>query len=124
MDKEYIFNEKKRLWCGLPWTFTTYDLTSEKLLVNSGFLNKKQDEVRLYRILDISLTRSLIQRIFGIGTIHCASADKTLGDFDIKNIKNSENLKELLSEAVEESRRKTRVASREFISEEDSSNEF
>lgn len=117
MEKRQLFKEKKRLWCGLPWTFTSYTLYSEKLIIDSGFLNKKQDEVRLYRILDLSLSRSFIQRIFRIGTIHCISADKTLKDFDIKNIKNSEEIKEVLSETVELARKENRVSSREFMAD-------
>lgn len=119
MAKKELFKERKRLWCGLPWTFTVYTLLEDKMLIDSGFLNKKQDEVRLYRILDLSLSRSFIQRIFGIGTIHCVSADKTMKDFDIKNIKNSENLKEILSETVEKARKENRVSSREFMSDVD-----
>ena len=42
--------------------------------------------------------------MFGLGTIKCCSADKTLGDFEIKNIKKSKGVKEMLSEMVEEER--------------------
>ena len=50
--------------------------------------------------MDISLNRTLGQRMFGLGTIKCCSADKTLGDFEIKNIKKSKDVKEMLSEMV------------------------
>ena len=98
-----IWSDRKRIFCGLPWTFTTYTLTSDRLFIETGVLGKHEDEVRLYRILDISLSRSFSQRIFGLGTIHCCSADKTMGDFDIINIKNPREVKERLSELVEES---------------------
>ena len=68
----------------------------------------------------ISLKRTLAQRIFGLGTIKCCSADKTLGDFEIKNIKKSKDVKELLSEMVENERNRKKVTSREFIDHEDS----
>lgn len=64
-----IWSDRKRIFCGLPWTFTTYTLTSDRLFIETGMLGKHEDEVRLYRILDISLSRSLSQRIFGMGTI-------------------------------------------------------
>ena len=83
-------------------------------------LSTKEDEVRLYRIMDISLKRTLGQRIFGLGTIKCCSADKTLGDFEIKNIKKSKDVKELLSEMVENERNRKKVTSCEFIDHEDS----
>lgn len=119
-NTEYKWRERKRTLFGLPLSFTVYKLTEEKLLVETGLFNINQEEVRLYRILDVTLKRSLGQRIFGLGTIHCCSADKTTPEFDIKNIKNSENVKEMLSDLIETQRTKKRVSSREFMmSEED-----
>ena len=80
MKKEnLIWYDRKRLWCGLPWTFTKYGMDEGRLFVETGFLNTREEEVRLYRILNISLSRSLVQRIFGLGTIHIDSTDMDLG---------------------------------------------
>lgn len=117
MEQNLIWKDRKRIWCGLPWTFTKYELSSDKLVIKTGFFNQNDDEVRLYRILDISLKRSLLQRIFGLGTIRCNSVDKTMKNFDITNIKNSERVKNQLSDLIEESRRSNRVSSREFMTE-------
>ena len=95
MEKELWSDRKRVLFFGLPLSFTTYRLTSNRLFINSGFLTQNQDEVRLYRITDVSLSRTLMQRIFGLSTIHCNSSDKTLGNFDIINVKDGENVKEL-----------------------------
>lgn len=73
--------------------------------------------MRLYRILDISLSQTLTQKIFRIGTIQVSSADKTLGNFEIKNIKDPRQVKEQLSQLVEENREKKRVTNREFMGE-------
>ena len=115
-----VWKDRKRTLFGLPWSFTKYSLSDDRLFISTGFLSTKEDEVRLYRIMDISLTRTLGQRIFGLGTIKCCSADKTLGDFEIKNIKKSKDVKELLSEMVENERNRKKVTSREFIDHEDS----
>ena len=117
MAREVLWSDRKRIWCGLPWTFTVYSYDEERFFQKTGFLNQREDEVRLYRILDISLTRSFIQRIFGLGTIRVESSDKTLKDFEIKNIKNSAEVKEELSELVEEQREKKRVSTREFVND-------
>ena len=77
----------------------------------------KEDEVRLYRILDISLKRTLIQKIFGLGTIQCHSSDKTMGHFDIINVRHSYDVKNLLSDLIEKERMEKRVSNREFISD-------
>lgn len=113
---ELLWKERKRVWCGLPLTFTVYSFDEERLYVKSGFLNQRQDEVRLYRVQDLTVTRSLSQRIFGMGTILINSSDKTLGDFEIKNIKNVMTVKEQLSKLVEVQRDKRRVYTRENVS--------
>ncbi len=115
-----VWKDRKRTLFGLPWSFTKYSLSDDRLFISTGFFNTKEDEVRLYRIIDISLNRTLGQRMFGLGTIKCCSADKTLGDFEIKNIKKSRDVKELLSEMVEDERNRKKVTSREFIDHEDS----
>ena len=114
-DNNYIWTDKKRIIFGLPWTFTKYKLTKDKLLIESGFLSKKEEEVRLYRIMDLTLNRPLGQRIFKLGTIHCCTADKSTPEFDIKWIKESHKVKELLSDMVEAAREEKRVMGREFM---------
>lgn len=112
---EILWWDRKRTIFGLPLSFTIYTLTREKLLIDTGFLNKKQEEIRLFRITDLTLDRKLSQRIFGLGTIHCCSTDKTTPEFDIKNIKNSEEIKELLSKEIFRERKENGVSSREII---------
>ena len=119
MAKDIIWTDRKRIIFGLPWTFTKYILTKEKLLVETGILNKDQEEIRLYRIMDMTLRRSLWLRLFGLGTIHCCTADKSSPELDIKWIPDSENVKELLSDLVEAERMEKRVSSREFFSDSD-----
>ena len=93
---EIIWKDRKRIFFGLPWTFTKYSLSEDRLFISTGFFSVKEDEVRLYRIMDVSLERKLWQRMCGLGTIKCCSADKTMGDFEIKNIKKSREVKEML----------------------------
>ena len=122
-NKAYAWTDRKRTIFGLPLSFTVYKLTEEKFLVESGFLSKTEEEVRLYRIMDLTLRRPLFQRIFGVGTIHCCSADKSTPEFDIIKIKNAEDVKNMLSDMVEKQREAKRVAGREFM-DGDSDHEF
>lgn len=114
---QYVWSARKRNALGLPWTFTQYALSEDRLFVTSGLLKTVENEVRLYRVLDLSLSRTLLQKIFGMGTIHVASADRTLGNFDLVNIKNPDQVKEQLSTLVEENRDRKRVTNREFMGE-------
>lgn len=113
---EIIWKEKKK-WAlfGLPWTFTTYSLTEDKLLIDSGIFTTRQDEIMLYRILDVTLTKNLIQRINNLGTITVISSDQSCPTLKIKNIYDATEIKEKLSELVDKARDKKRVFSREII---------
>ena len=112
---DYIWKDRKRIWCGLPWSFTKYKLTEERLFIETGVFTCKENECRLYRIMDLQLTRTLIQRVFNMGTITICSSDKSLGNFELKNIKNPKEVKELLAEKVEVQRDKKRVVNREIM---------
>ena len=119
-----LWSDRKRwTFLGLPWTFTKYTCTAEKFIVESGIFSTKEEEIRLYRILDLTLARSFWQRIFGLGTICCDTVDKSSPRLVIKNIKNPRNVKELVSEAVEKERMKKRVSSRELMAAEDEDEE-
>ena len=110
-----LWRERKRIWCGLPWTFTVYSFDEERIFVDTGFFNKRQDEIRMYRVLDITVTRKFGQRIFGLGSIQLKTSDKTMGDFEIKNIKKVMDVKMQLSDLIEANREKKRITGREFM---------
>ncbi len=114
---ELLWYDRKRLWCGLPWTFTKYGLSEDRLFVQTGLFNTKEMEARLYRVLNLRLDRSFSQRIFGLGTIHVDSSDKDLTCFELKNIRDCQGVKELLSEQVEIERKRNRVYSRENLAD-------
>ncbi len=114
-NTEFVWRERKRTIFGLPLSFTVYKLTDEKLFIESGFLSKKEEEIRLYRIMDLTLNRPLGQRIFGLGTIHCCTADKSTPEFEICRIKNSRDIKNMISDMVEQQREAKRITGREYM---------
>ncbi len=116
-----IWKERKRTLFGLPLSFTVYSLTEKCLFIKTGFLKIQEEEIRLYRILDISLSRTLEERLFRLGTIHCCTADKTAPEMDIKRIPHSREIRTLLSDRVEEARSERYVGVREFMGDEDDS---
>jgi len=115
LNKDILWRERKRNWLGLPWTFTVYSFSKDRIFIRIGFVNICEDEVRLYRVLDVSLYRSFWQRLMGLGTIRVDSSDRTMKNFNISNVRNSERVKERLSELVDQERDRKRVASRELI---------
>ena len=114
VSTDILWKDRKRiLFLGLPWSFTRYSVSKDRFFISKGFFSVKDDEVRLYRIMDISLERSFMQRLVGVGTFKVCSGDKTMGDFEIKNIKRPRATKELLSDLVEKQRDIKRVVNRE-----------
>ena len=114
-----VWKDRKRIIFGLPSTFTKYALTKEKLFIQTGVFNLKEEEIPLYRIMDVTLRRSFWERLFGLGTIHCCSADKSSPEFDILHIRHSGEIKNMLSDMIEVQRTEKRVSSREFMLDED-----
>lgn len=112
-----LWSARKRTLFGLPLSFTVYTLTETKLFIKTGFFNIKEEEIRLYRILDLTLKRTFEERLFGLGTIHCCTADKTAPEFDIKRIKDCKEIRTLLSDQVEEERNSRYVGVREYMGE-------
>ena len=114
-----LWHDRRRILFGLPWTFTKYSFNEERLFIEDGLLRTTEDEVRLYRILDLKLSRTFFQKLFNLGTIKIASSDKSLKNFEIKNIKDPKNVKERLSELIERERDAKRVVSREIMADQD-----
>ena len=112
---EYVWKDRKRIIFGLPWSFTRYRLTSAKLIVDTGFFNRHEEEIRLYRIMDVTLKRSFGQRLWGLGTVHLCTADESTPELDIQNIKRPRQFKDMLSDMVESEREEKRISAREFM---------
>lgn len=115
MTESTLWRERKRTLFGLPLSFTTYTLTETRLIIKKGIFNISEEEIRLYRILDITLKRSFAERIFGLGTIHLCTGDKSTPEIDIARIKNPREVRTLLSDRVEEERSERYVGIREYM---------
>lgn len=115
---EYIWKDRKR-FLGMPLSFTRYCLSEDRLFLSVGFFSIKDEEVLLYRIRDISTSRSLWQRLFGVGSISVVSSDKTMPTLLLKNVKDPMRVKELLHEQVEEMKLRRRMRVGELIADQD-----
>lgn len=112
---ELLWKDRKRTFLGLPWSFTKYSLSEDRIFIDTGFFKTVSNEVRLYRVLDLQLVQTFGQKLLGLGTIKVNSSDKSMHNFEIKNIKKSKVVKELLSESVEKQRDLKRVVNREVM---------
>ena len=95
--------EKKRWpFLGLPLTFTKYTITDEVITINSGFLRREENDCYLYKVVDVRLERTLAERMFGLGTVHCFSGDVTDPDLKIQHIRNAKQIKDFILRQSEE----------------------
>ena len=95
-----IWHDRKRI-LGMPISFTRYALSEDRLFLRRGFLNVRHDEIVLYRVRDLRVSVSLWQRIFGVGSVTVVSTDKSIPELTLKNIRQPNEVKELIHEHVE-----------------------
>lgn len=104
------FIEKKRTkFLALPICFTTYTITDEKVTIKSGFLSITEDDAYMYKIQDVRLRKSFLERVFKIGTIICYTGDTTHPELTLSHIKHAVEIKDYIMAASEEARRKRRT---------------
>ena len=109
-NKEFVYRERKRLlFFGLPWTFTKYFITDDMITINAGFFKVAEDDCYMYKVQDVRLTATLIERIFGLGTITCYTGDVTNPQLIIQHVKHAREIKNYLLEASEAARIKRRT---------------
>lgn len=104
------FIEKKRTALfALPIYFTTYTISEEILNVREGLLKITENDCYMYKIQDVTLTMTLIERMFGLSTIVCHTGDNTNPTLILKHIKNGKAIKEFILQASDEARLKRRT---------------
>lgn len=113
-DQPLIWKDRKRTLFGLPLSFTRYSLSAKKFMVSKGFLNIVEEEIMLYRVLDVRLTKKLMQRIFGIGSIEILSGDASTPKYLIKSVKKPAWVRDQISDLVDQERSRLRIKGREL----------
>ena len=94
---------------GLPFTFTKYIIKENMLTIDSGLLRKVENDCYMYKVQDVELVTTLLERIVGIGTVICYTGDTTHPKLILSHIKNAKAIKEFILEASEQARMKRRT---------------
>jgi uncharacterized membrane protein YdbT with pleckstrin-like domain len=78
------------IWVLLPflrWRTTTYTVTNRRIITRSGILNKTGHDLPLSRVNNVAYERSLLDRIFGCGTLVLTTgAENPVTLHDIPNV--------------------------------------
>ncbi len=93
-----------------------YRLTSQRLFVRQGLIAKKTEELELYRVKDVIVAQSFLQRICGYGSITVLSNDDSNPQLILLGIRNPIEIKETIRNQYRAARRREGVRPTEFIS--------
>jgi uncharacterized membrane protein YdbT with pleckstrin-like domain len=102
------------LWKWLAVRNTKYELSTERLKTRYGVLNRKMDELELYRVRDYKFEQPLLLRIFSLANIIMQTSDKSNPVVIIRAIPNGEELRDRIRDLVEECRVRKRVREVDF----------
>ncbi len=97
------------LWRYLVVKNQVYELTSERLKMHSGVLNKSTSELELYRVTDTQFEQPFWLRLVGVAHVKVISSDKTSPTVTISAVPGAQALREQMRELVEARRAARRV---------------
>ena len=111
------------LWTGRPriplsWIAaltTRYKLTNERLIIKRGFISRRIEEIELYRVNDVALKQSIMERMFGLGDVRLETTDATTPEAQVLDVQNPERVKDLIRQAARTERQRRRVLLRDEV---------
>lgn len=115
-DGRVVWFQRRRNWCGTRFSFTVYYLTEDELIVQRGIVRQRFDSIPLFRILDVTVERTLLQRVFGLFTVVVNAYDVSSGGVvRLDNVLDGFNVRRLLLRSVNAARSGAGVRPREFL---------
>lgn len=94
---------------------SSYRLTTQRLFVRRGWLAKRVDELELYRVKDVRVDQSVIQRLLGYGTITVVADDETTPQMELVRVARPIEIKENIRTHYRAARQREGVHPTEFI---------
>jgi len=78
---------------------TYYEVSSDRVEFSRGIFDRRVDNIDMFRVLDLKLRRSLLDCIFGVGTVTLITNDQTDPEFEFEKIRNSKQLYNIIKKA-------------------------
>ncbi|OPZ22901.1 MAG: Bacterial membrane flanked domain protein [candidate division BRC1 bacterium ADurb.BinA364] len=91
-------------WNWLEIRCLRFELTTQRLLKKIGVFARRTDVLEIYRVKDISMTESIFERMFGLGTIVLNTSDQTTPIVKLQSIKDPRDLVDKIRHNVERRR--------------------
>ena len=86
-----------------------YEVTPDRIEWSRGILDRRIDNVDMFRVIDLKLRRSLLDCILGVGTVSLVTTDKTDPKFKFEKVRDSRLLYDVIKKASLEADRSTGV---------------
>ncbi len=93
----------------------SYRLTSQRLFIRIGLIGRKQEEIELFRITDVAVEQTPMERILKIGSIIVNSTDESMPRAQLENVPEPEKYKDILRDAYRQARTREGMRAGEFI---------
>ncbi len=76
-----------------------YEVTADRIEWSRGILNRKVDNLDMFRVIDKRMRRTLLDCIFGVGTITLITTDKTTPNLTFQKIRRPRQLYDIIKKA-------------------------
>ena len=86
-----------------------YEVTADRIEWSRGILDRRVDNVDMFRVVDLKLRRNLLDCIFGVGRVALITTDKTDPEFVFEKIRDCRYLYDIIKKASLAADRKTGV---------------
>ena len=86
-----------------------YEVTTDRVEWSRGILDRKVDNLDMFRVIDLKMRKSLLDCMLGIGTVALITTDKTDPNFVFRKMKNSRALYDIIKKASLAADRRTNV---------------
>jgi hypothetical protein len=112
---------ERLLWQGRPsklWSprlalTQRYRLTSQRLIMEYGFIGRRTEEIDLFRVNDVGVKQHPLERVTRMGDVYVASGDSSSPTRFLHNVATPDRVKDLIREAARVERMRRRVLLRE-----------
>ncbi len=88
---------------------TRYEVSPDRIEWSRGILDRRVDNIDMFRVIDLKMRRSVLDCIFGIGTVGLITTDKTDPKFEFEKIHRSRELYDIIKKASLEADQRTGV---------------
>jgi len=76
-----------------------YEVTADRIEWSRGILDRRVDNIDMFRVIDLKMRRSLLDCIFGIGTVVLTTTDKSDPEFVFEKVRYCRDLYDAIKKA-------------------------